>query len=428
MYIDKPEVKSTFFYGEIVSWKTPNTLKKDRDKYCVTIELTFKSGKTISKQYGTCITAAEARKAIDTISGKLFNKRFVPFKYTCNEFFDYWFYWNKIDEISYNTFFTYRNAIYNYILPAIGNVYVNDLKSSDIISLVESLNLNTSKFKVIKGVLYAAFKFARINNIVEVNPIPSAMRILTSKHKKSNNPKDQIEVYSPHQILRLLDAARNYKNLFIPVLLAATAGLRISESLAIRKQDIDFNNGILHVTHQIGSEIEDGKRMTKLISPKTYKGVRDIPLSEDTLHELSLAIKRNELYFEKHPSLVDQGFITINDDGFPYSRSQIYRSYHSAVEDAHLPFLHYHSLRHAYATILEKSSGNLKVIAETMGHSSSKTTDEIYVYKEKNVTDASNIMNSFIASLNLDEEQCGDKVYDSSQIINKLLSDIGIKN
>ena len=418
MNVDKPEVKKTLFYGEVVSWETPNTIKKDRGKYCVTIKMTFSSGDTVKKQYGTTDTAAEARKAIDLIASKLYTKSFVPFKYTCEEFYNYWLYWYKLDSgITYGTYMTYRNITLNYILPTLGKVKINTLTSKDIINFVNDMDLSPSLFKQLKGVLYSSFKYARANNIVSINPIPGAMRVLNSKFKPSHDPNDQVKVYSPEQILKLLEAARKYDNLFIPCLLSVTCGLRISEALAVRKQDIDFEKKVLHVRNQIGFAFEPvNGRLTSLQKPKTKSSIRDIPLSDNTLEELTLAIKRNEEYYKRHPEIVDQGFLTVGKEGNPFSRSQIYRAYHSAIEKANLPFLNYHSLRHAFASILNADCVNLKTIANSMGHTSTSMTENVYIYKGIEVRDTSIVMNEFLSSFEIDEKP---QIYDCEKAISK---------
>ena len=234
----------------------------------------------------------------------------------------------------------------------------------------------------------------------------------------------KIEVYSPQQLYLLLESARKYENVFIPCLLSACAGLRISESLAVRKEDIDFEKGILHVRHQLGNKMVGDNERFILKSPKTLHSIRSIPLSEEVLKEIVLAIQRNDNYFKTHPSLVDYGFLTINAEGLPCNRTNIYRLYNKAINDAGLPVLKFHRLRHSYATIINKY-GDFKMVAETMGHNSYRTTKEIYVYKEKNITDTSDIINEFCMSIGLKEKsEIGQEiVYDCSEEISAFVSE-----
>ena len=74
--------------------------------------------------------------------------------------------------------------------------YYNSLKSSDIVKMIKDMELSASKFKQIKGVLYSAFKYARSHNIVEVDPVPPAMRILNSSFKQSYDPEKNRSVFT----------------------------------------------------------------------------------------------------------------------------------------------------------------------------------------------------------------------------------------
>jgi len=70
------------------------------------------------------------------------------------------------------------------------------------------------------------------------------------------------------------DARYDYSGLIRVLVLT---GLRVSEALALRKQDIDLLGGRLFVRHSLG---RDGS----LGLPKTAAGVRVVPLSEELVN------------------------------------------------------------------------------------------------------------------------------------------------
>ena len=431
MKIERPEVNNSLFYGEIIDFKTPATIKKDRGRYCINIQLTFSSGNVVNKQYGTASSIAEARKAIDVIVGKIYAKTFVPFKYTVQEFLIYWLYWYKLDNnVRYNTFVGYRNSIENYIIPAIGNKYINTIKSEDIIQMIESMEISPALFKQIKGSLYASFKYAKQNSIIEVNPIPAAMHILNNRFMQSYDPDKKVEIYSPEQVKRLLEVARDFDAAFLCILLASTAGLRLRECLGVKISDFDFTNNVLNLTKQMGTTIQNGETSKSLIVPKSKSGIRKIPLPKSTMEEITLAIKRNEDFFDMHPALKDEGYLIINADGVPYSTSQVYRDYKGAVKVAGLKYLNFHSLRHSYATLLNNGNldlgdVNIKAISKTLGHSRTNITEEVYIYQDIKINDTTFIMNDFFDSLKIEElEFKQDYIYDVSIETNLLFNSL----
>lgn len=66
------------------------------------------------------------------------------------------------------------------------------------------------------------------------------------------------------------------------MLFTVTCGLRISEALAVRFDDVDFGNKILIVSGQIGRDImstglNDNEVVLQHIKPKSQNGFRTIP-------------------------------------------------------------------------------------------------------------------------------------------------------
>lgn len=75
----------------------------------------------------------------------------------------------------------------------------------------------------------------------------------------------------------------------------------------------------------------------------------------------------------------EDSFVFVSSTGAPISKRSIQKSFKRCVKAARLSEkYHIHCLRHTYATYLLKSSRNIKLVKEQLGHSSIKTT-EIYI-------------------------------------------------
>lgn len=140
--IIRPEVRETFFYGRILSWKFNDSIVyiKSRNKYCYRVTLTFSSGEQISYQKGGFTSKSEAIKAQEVAISQLYNHTFVPYDYTAGEFFDYWLYYYMVDEkdIAYGTFTSYRNILYNYFSKVIGKKYLQSITKEDLVSCLDT--------------------------------------------------------------------------------------------------------------------------------------------------------------------------------------------------------------------------------------------------------------------------------------------------
>ena len=65
------------------------------------------------------------------------NHEFVAFEVTVKEFYDYRLYYDMIDDvkIANGTYVSYRNIIYNYINPKIGNMKINCVRRDTLIEV-----------------------------------------------------------------------------------------------------------------------------------------------------------------------------------------------------------------------------------------------------------------------------------------------------
>lgn len=125
-----------------------------------------------------------------------------------------------VKDISYNTFVSYRNIIYNYFLKVIGKKYLQDLKSEDFVKALDTTKRRGSRKDYAKEQKKAFRK--KVNELTNV--------------------------YSVEQISTLLYICKNEEpTIFMAILLTVTTGLRISETIAIKYQNIDFLNNKIYI-------------------------------------------------------------------------------------------------------------------------------------------------------------------------------------
>lgn len=239
------------------------------------------------------VSKTEAIKARENTIKQLHEKTFVPFEYTAREFFDYWLYYYMIDEadIAYNTYTAYRNIIYNYFLVVWGDKKITAIQRDDLIAALDSIPYD-SILRSAYGVIGGSFQYALENHIIYLNPVKSAIKVKRKTEKKceiENNKKaehvDQPPVlpavYTLQQVTIMLYLCKQEEpKIFIALLLALTAGLRISEIIAIKYEDIDFGNHEIYIERQLGRStknegLEDGKLLTQELRTKTRNSVEE---------------------------------------------------------------------------------------------------------------------------------------------------------
>lgn len=156
------------------------------------------------------------------------------------------------------------------------------------------------------------------------------------------------------------------------------AGLRRGEALALRHEDIDRENGVIHVT----KAVEYIGNNPHLKSPKTEAGRRDVVL----LDVLAKQIPKGK------------GFLFHRDDGGLLTKVQ-YRKRWLAYCDAIGFDITAHQLRHGFATILFEAGVADKDAQELLGHSSIAVTRDIYTHiRQTRRTETAKKINDFLGA------------------------------
>lgn len=395
--IEKPAIKESLQYGTILSWKFRDTITPVRGKFAYRFLLTFSSGMEYTLQKGGYLTEKEAMKAKEFTIAELHSKKFIPFEYTIKEFFDFWLYYHMIDvaKISYNTFFAYRNIIYNYLLKVWDpNKKITDIKRTDIIEALDYID-KESVLRLAYTLLRGSFSYAKAHQITRNNPALTAIRMkrkaeLKKFHQslRDGTQKNEIKEYQilsiPQISLLLLTCKNTEPEMYLPLLLSLTAGLRISEAIAIKFSDIDLWEGELHIRRQLGRTLSndgaDEERLcTQEIRTKSRSGNRDIPLGEFVIEELILARHKYESMQKSDPDFQNLDFVCFKEDGSPYHRSSFNKSFKKLLAECGLPDMRWHDLRHTYATVLKENEISLKAISACMGHHGTEITENVYI-------------------------------------------------
>lgn len=161
-------------------------------------------------------------------------------------------------------------------------------------------------------------------------------------------------VFSEEEIKRLLSVIKNVKHRTL-LMLIYSAGLRIGESIGLRKEDVSMERNSIFV--------------------KGGKGKKDrfTVLSEGMVKQLA---SYKSIYKPDY-------WLFEGQDGGPYSATSIRKVFRRAVAKSGVnPYSTVHTLRHSFATHLLERGMDLRYIQELLGHNSSETT-QIYTHITK---------------------------------------------
>ena len=151
-------------------------------------------------------------------------------------------------------------------------------------------------------------------------------------------------------------------------LLALTAftGMRRGEALALKWEDIDWKEGIVHVTKAIA--FKGNQPYVK--PPKSKSGNRSLPL----IPELAEVLK---------PLQQLSGYIAGRDTENPLTETMVKNCLNRIRKQSGLQDYGFHNLRHTYATVMARDPNvTSKTLQTLMGHADISTTFNMYAETE----------------------------------------------
>lgn len=222
-----------------------------------------------------------------------------------------------------------------------------EIKSNDIreylLYLIENKNLTASTVNQV----FNALRFL----YVELYNMPFVIRNLPRPKKERKLP----DVLDQEDILKIIASVENLKHKTM-LLLIYSAGLRVSEVVRLKVNDIDSKRKLIHIRQSKGKK----DRFTLLSEVVLEK-----------LREYYKAYKPSDYLFEGA-----QGRSHL-------SERSIQNVFRRALKIAGIRKpVTIHSLRHSFATHLLENGTDLRYIQEVLGHASTKTT-EIYTHVRK---------------------------------------------
>jgi integrase len=152
-------------------------------------------------------------------------------------------------------------------------------------------------------------------------------------------------------------------------------GLRRGEAIGLRWVDLQLDAGSLMITQQIiqvGWKIEIGE-------PKTETGERAVSLDAATVEVLrEWREQQNAERTLCGAAWREHGLVFTREDGGPLQPDTVSDIFHKIADGAGLPPIRLHDLRHTAASLALQAGVPMKVVSESLGHSSLSITADTY--------------------------------------------------
>jgi len=186
------------------------------------------------------------------------------------------------------------------------------------------------------------------------------------------NPKPMeeqpIEVFTPEEIKRLVMVDNRHT---CQIKLMLYTGMRLGEALALTWEDIDFEARTIKVTKSIDAK-------GRLTTPKTKGSIRLFVFPdhmEADLRKKKLANKEESMMNGSRHDIVFPSTV-----GTYLIQKNFRLQYADVLKEAGVKYRPPHTLRHTFTTSAKQMGIPIEDIAQMLGHSSMKTTREVYLH------------------------------------------------
>lgn len=307
-------------------------------------------------------------------------------KYRFSEWFSEWLHVYKSHECKPSTVQTYQ-ANYNALIKGtmMDRMYIHKIQPSDIQRFYNQLKkdgYSDSTITMCAVILSNCLRYAERDRLIDRNPAP-----LAKKPKKTEDGHKERVVLTRTQQQAFMEAARDSPmyNCFVVFL---HTGMRIGEVRALRREDVDFRNGVIHVRHTvkyINGEWLEG-------TPKTRTSRRDIPLTDEAKQAIRSELGGGTIvqlgkYIFRSPESDVLTDYCVNDE--------IQRV--RGMADVDIPYFTAHTFRHSFATRCIEAGMKPNTLKTILGHSSLAMTMDLYSHvlpdtKQKEIELLKNVM------------------------------------
>lgn len=292
---------------------------------------------------------------------------------TVGAYLNSWLQTSKRPRLAPTTYAKYESTLRVHLIPALGLTLLKSLRAEDVERL-RNQKLRAGKHPTtvadMLNLLSSALSQAVHRGLVVRNVAQPSMV------QRPRQPRREMHTFTVEEARLFLEAieADKLRALFVTAL---ALGLRSSELLGLKWEDIDLREGRLTVRaalHNVGGKLQ-----------------RTDPKNDSSATVLKLpAVALSALKEQKRQQLEerllggarwqDTGYVFTSRWGTPLWRGNVRRAFLRILRKSGLPQLRFHEMRHTIATLLLESGEDLKSVSKVLRHRDVRTTANIYVH------------------------------------------------
>lgn len=296
----------------------------------------------------------------------------------------------KTPQLKISSVAKYTNILNLYLNPKFSKRHVSSILRSDVVMFCRELLVSG-------GVKSNGLAPKTVNSIISL--MKNILDYASKEKGITVADLNDISVKQPQKPMRILSRGEQQKlsqylcmhltPCNLGILLCLYTGLRLGEICALKWNDVYISEQYIHI-HQTMQRVQiqnDSASKTEVIiqSPKSDCSVRKIPIPSEILKLLLLFQQKNNAFL-----------LTGMEDRFVEPRS-MENCFKAVAKECDIKDVHFHTLRHTFATRCVEIGFDIKSLSEILGHASVNITLNCYVHpsmelKQKNM----NMLSDFL--------------------------------
>ena len=323
-------------------------------------------------KYGFCYgkTYREAKQKVSEIKAALLSDKPIPLTNSRHRFAFFCEEWLRMQksQVKESTYVKYDSTLRCHILPKLGGCFPLGFSAQVAERFKQELLEEGLSVQSVKNILMVLHAILRYTAKQYPGTFPSVeIRYPREQKKEPRVLSEEEQTRFVSYLTEDMDPCR------FGILLALFTGLRIGEICALKWENISLRSNTIRIdsTMQRISDLDragNGKTKILIGNPKSETSARTIPMSE----QLAGLCGENDPH-------CPAAFLLTGTVEFMEPR-KLQRRLEKYTKECGLEGVHFHTLRHTFATRCMEVGFELKSLSEILGHAKTSTTLDRYVH------------------------------------------------